>query len=370
MKTHIKTNSLSQIKCNLRCCTIVSNRQDACSTKTLLSCGTGILPVHKRPIENGVRSQFNPISANKSATRFAIVAFLTLSSTIALPSCGAPPSSQQNQVAAGAPQASAPATTRGEAADSKMAATPKQAKAETTATRPQLIKKAELSVVVKSIDASTKSVTNIVEKQQGDILGFQNQKPPDSSIRQTATMQIRVPQERLETTLDSLAKLGSVENRGLTAEDVTTQLVDSEARLRNLRKSEEMVLKIMDKSGSVGDVLKAAKELSNIRQSIEQIDAQLKSLRNQVAYSTISLTLEAAVSSAQSPEPSLGLRVQETWGKATHSVGELTFSLFDLGIWLLAYTPYFLVIGAGIYGFKRFKKSQSVTKIEELKPPQ
>ena len=41
----------------LTSCTIVSNRQDACSTKTLFSCGTGILPVHKRLIENGARSQ-------------------------------------------------------------------------------------------------------------------------------------------------------------------------------------------------------------------------------------------------------------------------------------------------------------------------
>jgi hypothetical protein len=41
----------------MRSCTIVSNRQDACSTKTLLSCGTGILPVPKRLIENGARSQ-------------------------------------------------------------------------------------------------------------------------------------------------------------------------------------------------------------------------------------------------------------------------------------------------------------------------
>lgn len=304
---------------------------------------------------------------NKSTTRFALVAFLTLSSTIALPSCGAATTSQENQVAAGAPQASpAPAAPPA----SKMAAAPKDAKdvkAETPTTRPQLIKKAELGLVVKSIDASTKSVTNIVEKQQGDILGFQSEKPPDSSIRQMATLQIRVPQERLETTLDSLAKLGTVQNRALTAEDVTAQLVDNEARLRNLRKSEEMVLKIMDRSGSVGDVLKAAQELSNIRESIERIDAQLKSLRNQVAYSTISLTLEAAVSAQQVPEPSLGLRIQETWGKATHSVGKLTFGLFDLGIWLLAYTPYFLAIGAAVYGFKKFKKPQSVPKIEEQK---
>ncbi|MEG4587279.1 DUF4349 domain-containing protein [Microcoleus sp. MOSTC5] len=321
----------------------------------------------------------NPTPANSSTTRFAVAVFLTLSSAIALPSCGADQSTgsapggaasssiRENQVPASAPPpppASEPAAQR-----SKTSGASKKA-AETPATRPQLIKKAELSVVVKSIDASTKSVTNIVEKQQGDILGFQNQKPPDSSVRQTASVEIRVPQERLETTLDTLAKLGTVENRALTAEDVTDQLVDNEARLRNLRKSEEMVLKIMERSGSVGDVLKAAQELSNIRESIERIDAQLKSLRNQVAYSTISLTLEAAVSAQQTQEPSLGLRAQETWGKATHSVGELTLGLFGLGIWLLAYSPYLLLIAAAVYGFNRFKKHHSVPQIQEPKPPQ
>lgn len=320
-------------------------------------------------------SQHFPNLANKSTTRFAIVAFLTLSSAIALPSCAnsppntggaAPSASGENQIAASAPKsAPAPPPPAGEARSADVAKKP----AQTTANRPQLIKKAEMSVVVKSIDASTKSVTDIVKKQQGDILGFQNQKPPDSSIRQTATVDIRVPQEKLETTLDALAKLGSVQNRGLTAEDVTTKLVDSEARLKNLRKSEEMVLKIMERSGSVADVLKAAQELSNIRESIEQIDAQLKSLRNQVAYSTINLTLEAAVSAQQEPEPSLSLRVQETWGKATHSVGELTLGLFALSIWMLAYSPYFLVIGAGIYGFNRFKKQHSAAKVPEAKPP-
>ena len=329
---------------------------------------------------NSPPHQLNPNQTNSSTTRFAVAVFLTLSSAIALPSCGSPPpnatrsqalpslaspSSRQNQVASAPPPPPAPEPAAG---GSKTAAVSKKA-AETPVTRPQLIKKAELSVVVKSIDATTKSVTNIVEKQQGDILGFQNQKPPDSSVRQTASVEIRVPQERLETTLDTLAKLGTVENRALTAEDVTEQLVDSEARLRNLRKSEEMVLKIMERSGSVGDVLKASQELSNIRESIERIDAQLKSLRNQVAYSTISLTLEAAVSAQQTPEPSLGLRVQETWGKATHSVGELTLGLFGLGIWLLAYSPYFLLIAAAVYGFNRFKKQQSVPTIQEPKPP-
>src|SRR4028118_380042 len=33
------------------------NRQDACSTRKSTLCGTGILPVHNRIIDNGARSQ-------------------------------------------------------------------------------------------------------------------------------------------------------------------------------------------------------------------------------------------------------------------------------------------------------------------------
>ncbi|HLO51895.1 MAG TPA: DUF4349 domain-containing protein, partial [Kamptonema sp.] len=123
------------------------------------------------------------------------------------------------------------------------------------------------------------------------------------------------------------------------------------------------------KSGSISDVLKASQELSKIRESIERIDAQLKSLRAQVAYSTINLNLEAAVSATQTQEPSLSLRVQETWGKATHSVGEFTLSLFALSLWLLAYSPYFLLMVAAAYGLNRLRKQQALPRAQDPKPP-
>ena len=196
----------------------------------------------------------------------------------------------------------------------------------------QLIKRAQLTLIVQSIHQTTESITEIIKKQQGDILKFEAQKSPDNSQRQTAYIQFRVPQQHLETTLNALAKLGTVENQMITAEDVSDQLVDVQARLRNLRKSEEMVLKIMERSGSVGDVLKAANELSTIRESIERIDAQLRNLQNQVAYSTIDLTIESSVSVSPAQE-NLGLRVQETWGKATHTMGEFTWLLVGLSLW-------------------------------------
>ncbi|MEW5861147.1 MAG: DUF4349 domain-containing protein [Cyanobacteriota bacterium] len=234
--------------------------------------------------------------------------------------------------------------------------------------RPQLIKNAEISVSVNSIEKSTEIASKIVKQQQGDLLKFQEQKPKDENARHTASMQIRVPQEQLETSLDFLAKLGTVQRRTLTAEDVTDQLVDNEARLRNLRKQESTLLKIMERSGSVGDVLKVANELSNVRQNIEQLDAQLKNLRSRVAYSTITLTLEEAIAGIP-PERPLGSEVRETWNQATYSLGELTTSLIRLGIWLAVFSPFLLVLVAVPVGYHRLKQQRSQSSPQPSEPP-
>lgn len=282
-------------------------------------------------------------------------------SAMALPACSAAEKTMMNQMQSGSAPPGAPAPT---AQVAKIADAPAQtqntvASAPARKSRPQLIKRAELTLIVKSIDKSMNSVGKIVQKQQGDVLGFQDNQPIDNSKRQTASMQLRVPSQKLEVTLDELAKLGTLQSRSLTAEDVSDQLVDFQARLKNLRKSEEAVLKILERSGSVSEVLKVSQELSNIRESIERISAQLNNLQNQVAYSTITLNLEAPVSAAPPPQEPVGLQVQETWGKATHSVNQFTMGLLGLSIWLFAYSPYFLLIAAAIYGYRKFKHQKS-----------
>ena len=226
--------------------------------------------------------------------------------------------------------------------------------------RPQLIKKAAMTVIVNSVDKSIDTVTQIINRQQGDLIGLNEQQPTEENSRHTASIQLRVPQNLLESTLEELAKLGTVENRNITAEDVGDQLVDFQARLTNLRKTEASLQKIMDRAGSVRDILSVAQELSNVRQSIEQIEAQLKNLQNQVAYSTITLKLEAAVSSS-SPQRGVSSQIQETWNNSTQSLGNFTVSLLKLGIWLMVYSPYFLVLAGGAYAFYRWRRNRLVS---------
>jgi hypothetical protein len=221
---------------------------------------------------------------------------------------------------------------------------------------PQLVKTADIAVVVDAIDESLERATAIAHQQQGDILSLQNQTPPNNYYRHTASLQMRVPQERLEPTLEALSELGTIQRQSITAEDVSTQLVDFQARLRNLRKSEEMLLQIMERSGDISEVLKVAQELGTVRNSIEQIDAQLSSLQNRVAYSTINVSLEGAIADTP-PQRAIGIQLQETWESASHSMGKLTVDFIQLSIWLAVYSPYLLIFaGASFWGYRRLQR--------------
>ncbi|MGB6296079.1 MAG: DUF4349 domain-containing protein [Rivularia sp. (in: cyanobacteria)] len=223
--------------------------------------------------------------------------------------------------------------------------------------KPQLIKKARITVIVQSLNESVDTVRKIINQKQGYLLSLEQTELDSSDLRPNATVQMRVPQNVLETTLDQLAELGTVQSRNISAEDVGEQIVDFQARLSNLRRTESNLQKIMDKSGSVKNILSVAQELSQVREQIERIAAQLKSLQNQVAYSTITLNLQAAVSTT-SNQPGLPSQIQDAWNNSTNSFGALTVGLMKLGIWLIVYTPYLLILIAGGYLIKRRFRSQ------------
>ncbi|MGC1306305.1 MAG: DUF4349 domain-containing protein [Phormidesmis sp.] len=210
------------------------------------------------------------------------------------------------------------------------------------AQRPQLIKKANLSLRVDSLEEGLAQVREIINAQQGDLFSLTDQGESQRQI----TAQFRIPADRLDATLDSLTEVGTVLNRSITTEDVSSQLVDLQARISNARQSEKVLKEIMSRSGDISDVLEVSRELSNTRQSIEQMAAQQQSLQAQVRYSTISLSLQSAIASSPN-KPAFSRQLANSWEAATSSVGDFTTDLLQLGLWLLAYSPYLAILLCG-----------------------
>jgi Domain of unknown function (DUF4349) len=219
-------------------------------------------------------------------------------------------------------------------------------------TKPQLIRTANLRLSVRSIDQTLSAIRQLVQQQQGDIYNFDDIRANDNDHR-SASLEIKVPQDHLDPTIAALSKFGTVISTQVKSEDVTTQIVDTEARLKNLRQQETMTQKIMERAGSVKDVLAVSQELAQVRQQIEQLDAQVKQFKGQVAFSTVTLSLEEAVATGTNPGDNLGLQVQDTWNRSTRSASGLMRGLFLFGIGLIPFLPFLLLIGGGTYWVQR-----------------
>ncbi|WAS04820.1 DUF4349 domain-containing protein [Gloeomargaritales cyanobacterium VI4D9] len=213
--------------------------------------------------------------------------------------------------------------------------------ADTAKIQPQLAKTAQVSLEVDSVDKSAEQAVGWTRQAGGEVLNLTDNGTKGEVRR--LSLEVQVPAPQLDAVLAQFSTLGKLESREVTAEDVSNQLVDVGARLRNLRKSEELLLKIMERSGSVGDVLKVTQELSQVREQIEQLEAQRVNLLNRVRFSRIRLHLTSPM--VENAGRSIPERLGETWQQATSTLGNVTVGLVQLALWLLVFSPYLLVAG-------------------------
>jgi protein-tyrosine-phosphatase len=247
--------------------------------------------------------------------------------------------------------------TRAHEAEAEQGASSPNNSASPTVT-PQLIRRADLVLQLDDPSSVLGEIEQILQQRQGDLLDLRDQRSgqtvPEVKLR------LRVPQTELDATVTALSELGTVQSRSITAEDVSRQQVDLGARQRNLHRSETALLDLMEQTGSIPEVLEVARELSRTRESIEQISAQLSQLNDQITYSTISVTLVAT--SATTTALPVPQQLRSTWRTATQSVGQVSLSLVKLGLWLMAYSPYWvLALGLG-WGVRRWLAARTTAQ--------
>ncbi len=110
----------------------------------------------------------------------------------------------------------------------------------------------------------------------------------------SASISIRVPVTRAEEAKAEIRKLAiRVESETIEAEDITKQWVDTDARLRNLRATEQQYLQILKRAASVSDTVEVTGKLSEIRGQIEQQQAEFAALAKRVDTVAISVQLHA-----------------------------------------------------------------------------
>jgi predicted small secreted protein len=120
-----------------------------------------------------------------------------------------------------------------------------------------------------------------------------SEQPATDTGKASATLVLRIPSSSLDATLADIKRLGTVDSATLNATDVTTQSNDIDGRITALQTSVDRLLALMAKATSTADLITIESTLSDRQAQLDSLVAQQKALADQVAMSTITVTIHA-----------------------------------------------------------------------------
>jgi hypothetical protein len=151
-----------------------------------------------------------------------------------------------------------------------------------------IIKTGSLTLRVGAIDAAVADATARMAALGGYVAGSDRSGTGREAV---ATVTFRVPAAEWDGAMTAMRALGSeVLLEHSTTQDVTGQVVDLGARIRNLQVTEQALQAIMDRATVIKDVLTVQAELTTVRGRIEQLASEKAHLEEQAAYSTLAVT--------------------------------------------------------------------------------
>ena len=149
-----------------------------------------------------------------------------------------------------------------------------------------LVRKAALGLEVEKVGSAIAAATALTTRLGGYV---------ESSVQQSersARLVLRVPSTSLDASLDSLARIGKVESRSITATDVTDEARDLDARVATLRATRDRLRQLLERAASVSDIAAVETQLARVQQDLETLEGRQKSLRTNVALSELSVSIE------------------------------------------------------------------------------
>lgn len=210
---------------------------------------------------------------------------------------------------------------------------------------------ASIELRVEDPKAAMDEVWQLAQEVGGYVVSstVQEHSLPDGTRGTEAKVSIRVPAERLQEVLDRLADMAlDVLRESLTSQDVTEEYVDLNARLRNLKATEEELLNFLKEAQNAEELLAVHRELTRVREDIERLEGRKRYLEQVSRFALIEVYLRP-----KEVQPPI---LPDTWSAsavfkaAVRALVRALQELATLGIWLVVFAlPLFLLLGGVIW---------------------
>ncbi len=148
---------------------------------------------------------------------------------------------------------------------------------------------------------------------------------------------------------------GRLLNTSMSTQDVSSDYVDTQSRLNNLRGEQQRLLTLLSHASALGDVLSIDQRLTDVEGQIEQIEAHLNNLNGQITFYNISISLQPSQAALT---PSTGWSVSTIWQNALSAAIAFAQVLATVFIWLVVFSVYIIPLALIVWFVRRWRRAQ------------
>ena len=221
----------------------------------------------------------------------------------------------------------------------------------------KIIYTAYLSIETQDFDWSQQQLNETLSDVDG-YMESSNEYTDSTDNTRTLSLTLRVPKGSYSAFLGVAENvLGNVTSKSESADDVTTQYLDLQARLDNLTAQRTRLQELQASASDLSDLLQIESSLSDVQYQIESYQSQMNWYSNQVEYCTINITLDE-VETLTSTDNSFGSRLNNAFrnGWSNFTAGVQSVVVFLIGAWPAIVIG--AVCGVVIYKVRHPRKKQ------------
>ena len=221
----------------------------------------------------------------------------------------------------------------------------------------KIIKTYNINAETKEFDTTIASLETLVAQYGGYVESNSiTNRNYNSKMARYASYQFRIPAENADAFINSLGNTLNVTRNNSYVEDVSESYYSIEATLEELQIERDSLLNMMQSLDTQQDYnfwLTLQTRLSEVRQQIARLQAQLNSYDSRIEYSTVSLYINEVVTYTPAEDEAFGTRISNAFSAGIAEFGEFAV---EFVVWCAEALPFLVLFGIVLFVICRISR--------------
>lgn len=165
-------------------------------------------------------------------------------------------------------------------------------------TERKIVKRGNIRFQTADINKTKSLISQTVQELNGYI---SNDNAYDYSDRFEHNLTIRVPADKFDMLLKNVSEsVEKLDSKNIDVLDVTEEYIDIEARIKTKKELQDRYKEILKKATTVSEILTVEREIGSLQTDIESVEGRMKFLKDEIKFSTLTVTYYQKVTTSSS----------------------------------------------------------------------